>query len=265
MSASKTGAISNCAGATSLWRVLAGMPRRHSSRSRSIMKARTRSRIGPKYWSSSSWPLGDGAPKSVRPVSSRSGRCSARRRSTRKYSCSGPMVVYTRVAVVVAEPAQHAQRLLAQRVLRAQQRDLVVERLAGDTRCTRSGCTASRRSARPGGRSGRSRPRRCSRAPRTWRACRRTGTTTRPARPGSGSCRRTRRSCWASPDRRQERVVLLRGRAGHRHEPVRVVGRAVGHRPLLHAVGDGIDDVRIERLAPAIVRRSLAKMGLARY
>ena len=87
--------------------------------------------MGPKYWSSSSWPLGDGAPKSVRPVSSRSGRCSARRRSTRKYSCSGPMLVKTRVAVVVAEPAQDAQRLLAQGVLRAQKRDLVVERLAG--------------------------------------------------------------------------------------------------------------------------------------
>ncbi len=96
---SNTGAISNWPGATSLWRVLAGMPRRHSSRSRSIMNARIRSRIGPKYWSSSSWPLGDGAPNSVRPVRIRSGRCSASRRSTRKYSCSGPMVVNTREAV----------------------------------------------------------------------------------------------------------------------------------------------------------------------
>ena len=118
------------AGATSLWRVLDGMPTRHSSRSRSIMNARIRWRIEPKYWSSSSWPLGDGAPNSVRPVSSRSGRCSASRRSTRKYSCSGPMVVNTRDARRVAEPAQDAQRLLAQRLLRAEQRDLVVERLA---------------------------------------------------------------------------------------------------------------------------------------
>ena len=70
---SKTGAISNWPGATSLWRVLAGMPRRHSSRSRSIMNARIRSRIGPKYWSSSSWPLGDGAPNRVRPVSTQVG------------------------------------------------------------------------------------------------------------------------------------------------------------------------------------------------
>ena len=105
---SNTGAISNWPGATSLWRVLAGMPRRHSSRSRSIMNARIRSRIEPKYWSSSSWPLGDGAPNSVRPVSSRSGRCSARRRSMRKYSCSGPIVVNTRVASVF--PNQRSTR-----------------------------------------------------------------------------------------------------------------------------------------------------------
>ena len=95
---SNTGAISNWPGATSLWRVLEGMPIRHSSRSRSIMNARIRSRIGPKYWSSSSWPLGPGAPNRVRPVRTRSGRCSARRRSTRKYSCSGPMLVNTREA-----------------------------------------------------------------------------------------------------------------------------------------------------------------------
>ena len=98
---SNTGAISNWPGATSLWRVFAGTPRRHSSRSRSIMNARIRSRIEPKYWSSSSWPLGDGAPNSVRPVSSRSGRWSDSRRSTRKYSCSGPIVVNTRVEVVL--------------------------------------------------------------------------------------------------------------------------------------------------------------------
>ena len=65
------------------------------------MNARIRSRIEPKYWSSSSWPFGDGAPKSVRPVRTRSGRCSASRRSTRKYSCSGPMFVNTRVADVL--------------------------------------------------------------------------------------------------------------------------------------------------------------------
>ncbi len=48
--------------------------------------------------------------------------------------------------------------------------------------------------------------------------------------------------------RGQERVVLLGGRAGHRHEPVGVVGRALGQRPLLHAVGDRVHDRRVERL-----------------
>ena len=73
------------------------------------MNARIRSRIGPKYWSSSSWPFGDGAPNSVRPVRTRSGRCSASRRSTRKYSCSGPMLVNTRDAVVL--PNQRRTRI----------------------------------------------------------------------------------------------------------------------------------------------------------
>ncbi len=46
----------------------------------------------------------------------------------------------------------------------------------------------------------------------------------------------------------QERVVLLGRGAGHRHEPVGVVGGAVRQRPLLHAVGDRVDDRRVERL-----------------
>jgi hypothetical protein len=45
---SYTGAISYCAGATSLWRVLTGTPRRASSSSVSIMQASTRSGIAPK-------------------------------------------------------------------------------------------------------------------------------------------------------------------------------------------------------------------------
>ena len=45
---SNTGAISYCAGATSLWRVLTGTPSLASSRSVSIMHASTRSGIEPK-------------------------------------------------------------------------------------------------------------------------------------------------------------------------------------------------------------------------
>ena len=41
-------ASSNWLGATSLWRVLAGMPRRNSSISSSCMNASTRSRMAPK-------------------------------------------------------------------------------------------------------------------------------------------------------------------------------------------------------------------------
>ena len=47
-SSSNCGASSNCAGATSLWRVLAGMPSFQSSRSTSFMKDRTRSGTVPK-------------------------------------------------------------------------------------------------------------------------------------------------------------------------------------------------------------------------
>ena len=45
---SNIGASSNCPGATSLWRVLAGMPSLNSSRSASSMNARTRSGMAPK-------------------------------------------------------------------------------------------------------------------------------------------------------------------------------------------------------------------------
>ena len=46
-----------------------------------------------------------------------------------------------------------------------------------------------------------------------------------------------------------EGVVLLRGRAGQRLEPVREVGRALLHRPLLHRGGDGVGEDRVEREA----------------
>ena len=69
--------------------------------------------------------------------------------------------------------------------------------------------------------------------------------------------------------RAQERVVLLGRGAGHRHEPVRVVGGAVRHRPLLHAVGDRVDDRRVERLValdrPAELAGRSAWRGTARW
>jgi len=56
----------------------------------------------------------------------------ARRRSTRKYSCSGPMLVKTRLTGC-CRPAQNAQGLLAQGLLRAQHRIL----WSRPRRCTR--------------------------------------------------------------------------------------------------------------------------------
>ena len=47
----------------------------------------------------------------------------------------------------------------------------------------------------------------------------------------------------------EKRVVLLGGDAGHRLEPVRVVGRAVLDGPVLQRAGDGVGDRRIERFA----------------
>ena len=207
------------------------------------MNARIRSRIGPKYWSSSSWPLGDGAPNSVRPVRRRSGRCSASRRSTRKYSCSGPMLVNTRGRGRVAEPAQDAQRLLAQRLLRAQQRDLVVERLAGERdergrdrqgHAVRLDLEEDRPGDVPGGVAAG-----LERGPdAAGRERAGVGLALHQVLAGELGDR------LAVAGRVQERVVLLGRGAGHRHEPVRVVGGAVRHRPLLHAVGDRIDDRR---------------------
>ena len=47
----------------------------------------------------------------------------------------------------------------------------------------------------------------------------------------------------------QKRVVLLGRDAGHRLEPVRVVGRAVIDGPVLQRAGDGVGNRRIEGLA----------------
>ena len=49
---------------------------------------------------------------------------------------------------------------------------------------------------------------------------------------------------------REERVVLLGRQAGHRLEPVGVVGGPALHGPLLHRGGGAVGDVRVERDAP---------------
>ena len=70
----KRGASSYWPGATSRWRVVEGIPSFHRSISTSWMKLSDLIDISAKYWSWSSWPFGAGHPKSVRPVSFRSGR-----------------------------------------------------------------------------------------------------------------------------------------------------------------------------------------------
>ena len=149
----------------------------------------------------------------------------------------------------LAEPAQDAQGLLAERLLGSQEGDLVVERLAGERHvrgrdrqgdAVRLDLQEDRRGDVPGG------------VPARLEGC---------ADPAGRERARVRfaldqvaarelRDRAALAGRRQERVVLLGGRARHRHEPVRVVGGPVRQRPLLHRVRDRVGDGRVERLVP---------------
>ena len=147
----------------------------------------------------------------------------------------------------VVEPAEDPQRLRAERLLGPQERDLEVERLAGigdvggrdrqrdpvrlDLQEDRAGDVPAGVAAGLEGR-----------AQAAGRERARVGLALEQVAAGELGDR------LAVAGRGQERVVLLRRGAGHRHEPVGVVGRAVGERPLLHAVRDGVHDGRIERL-----------------
>jgi len=74
LASSNIGAISYWAGATSLWRVFAGIPNLYNSSSTSCIYESIRSLMLPKQWSSSCCPFDGGAPIRVRPVNARSGR-----------------------------------------------------------------------------------------------------------------------------------------------------------------------------------------------
>ena len=150
--------------------------------------------------------------------------------------------------VGVAEQLERADRRLRQRVHRAQQRDLVVERLA--------------RPRRERGRDAQQRAvgvledeRRRGRVPGgvAARLERRADAAGREAR-GVGLAldqllARELRDRGALVGRGVEAVVLLRGRARQRLEPVRVVGRAPLHRPFLHRERDRVGERRVKRLA----------------
>ncbi len=53
--------------------------------------------------------------------------------------------------------------------------------------------------------------------------------------------------------------MLLRGGAGQRLEHVGEVGGAVLQRPLLHRLGDGVGERRVERVAPGEGRLQLVE------
>ena len=166
----------------------------------------------------------------------------------RKYSCSGPTVVKIRCASVSPNSFSAFRRALGERVHRAQQRDLVVQRLA--------------RPRHEGGRDAQERAvgvvedeRRRGRVPRGVAA----GLEGR-----ADAARRERRRVGLALDellarelgdrvavagRVVEGVVLLGGQAGQRLEPVRVVRRALLHRPLAHRLGDGVGERRVQRRA----------------
>ena len=151
-------------------------------------------------------------------------------------------------AVVGAEEPEDPHRLLGERLDRAEQRDLGVERLAGpgDERgrdAERDVVVAPDEERRAGGVPGRV----AARLERGAEAARGEARRVRLAldQVGAGEVE----DHAARAVRRRQRVVLFGGEAGERLEPVGVVGRAVLDGPVLHRRGDDVGDLRVERLA----------------
>ncbi len=159
---------------------------------------------------------------------------------------------------VVAEQLERAQRAAGERVHRAQQRDLVVERLTRPRR--ERGRDAQDRAVRVLEHEGRRR-----RIP---------GGVAARLEGGADAAGRERRGVRLALDQLLARelgdgvavarggvegVVLLGGHAGQRLEPVREVGGAALHRPFLHGGGDGVGErgleqrARLERLLELLV------------
>ncbi len=147
--------------------------------------------------------------------------------------------------LLVAEEREHALRLLVQRLLRAQQRRLLVERLARPR--YEGGGNAERRAVGILEQVSRARD-----VPRRVAAC--------FEGRADASVRKARRIGLALDQRLaselrdraavavggEERVVLLRGEAGERIEDVGVVRRALLDRPVLHRRRDDVGDRGIE-------------------
>jgi hypothetical protein len=147
-----------------------------------------------------------------------------------------------------AEEPQDAQRLLRERLHRAEQRRLLVERLAGPAH--ERGRDDQRAAV------GRlQQPRWAGRIPR-----RVTARLERGPHAAGWEARRVRLAFDELPAAelgdgpplgagREKRVVLLGRDAGHRLEPVRVVRRAMLDGPVLQRGGDDVGRRRVERLA----------------
>ena len=149
---------------------------------------------------------------------------------------------------VRAEELQHAHRLLRQRFHRAQERRLLVERLAGPAHERRRNHQRRRAAALE-------EPRRARRIPRRV-AARFEG--------GAHAARREARGVGLASHqllagelrhgfpvgaRVQKRIVLFGGDAGERLKPVRVVRRAVLHGPILERPGHRVGHRSVERVA----------------
>ncbi len=158
------------------------------------------------------------------------------------------------LGLVVAEQAQRLDRRAAERVHRAQQRDLPVERLAG-----------------PGGERGRDAEQRPVRVLEDEGGAGRVpGGVAAGLEGGADAAGRERGGIRLPLDQLltgevgdraavarglEEGVVLLGGRAGQRLEHVGVVGGTVLQRPFLHRLGDRVGQARVQR--PAVLQRRL--------
>src|SRR5690606_32136940 len=92
---STIGANSNGFGAPSLWRVLTEIPKSIPSVSKRGMKLKTPAGIDPQQWLSHCCPFAEDCPNNVLPANEISGRLNAKALSTKKYSCSHPIVAFT--------------------------------------------------------------------------------------------------------------------------------------------------------------------------
>ena len=203
--------------------------------------------MAPKYWSSSSWPFGGFAPNSVRPALIRIG--------TRQVE----VLIDQKVFLLGAAGRDHAlggraeqledpDGLLRERFHRAQERRLLVERLARPADERRRDDERHRAAAvEQPGRAGRIPRRVAARFEGRPHAAR--GETRRVGLALMSSLPLNSATAVPLPLSVKKRIVLFGGDAGQRLEPVRVVRRAVFDRPFLHRLCHRVGTRRVKRIA----------------